>query len=271
MRFSFFVVFFWLAISWAALPKASLILQRTSENAGNGIYQIDQEVQFPNGQDTLILRETWMIENENNMKLIVTGVKELKDQVAFSIQISNGVRTQGAGPKRITDDFIERYFHFRSAENLAASLAHLKIVPNNVLRSKSPKNIKDIDFQPESFVRLTRSGGVITYAFGPPATPERETPGFWIEQDQFVIRKFRLPSEIEVIADRYSNYSRGLMFPRTRVVRWGNNQITIQTVSVSAKSKDAMAKFGLKSAPKMEALSNQQAASVIEEFYKRFR
>jgi len=271
MKLSLLIAMLWLSTSWAAIPKANMILQRTSENAGNGIYQIDQEVQFPNGQDTLILRETWLIENENNMKLIVTGAKELKDQVAFSVQISNGVRTQGTGSKRITEDFIERYFHFRSKESLAQALAQLKLVPANVLKSRGVKNLKEIDHQPEPFVWLTRSGGVITYAFGSPAMPEKETPGFWIEQDQFVIRKFRLPSETEVVADRYSSYAKGLTFPRTRVVRWGTNQVTIQTISVSSKSKEAMAQFGLKTPPKMDALNNQQAAAVVEEFYKRFR
>lgn len=264
----------WLSTSLAAIPKASMILQRTSENAGNGIYQIDQEVQFPNGQDTLVLRETWLIENENNMKLIVTGAKELKDQVAFSIQISNGMRTQGTGAKRVTEDFIERYFHLRSTESFAQTLAQLKLAPANVLKStpvRYDKKTKEVEYQQEPFVRLARTGGVIAYAFGPLATPEKETPGFWIEQDQFVIRKFRLPSQVEVVADRYSSYSRGLMFPRTRVVRWGPHQVTIQTISVSAKGKEAMAQFNLKTPPKMEALNNQQGAAIVDEFYKRFR
>jgi hypothetical protein len=56
----------------AAIPKAALILQKTVENDGNGVYQIEQEVQFPNGSDILILKETWLIQNESNMKLIVT-------------------------------------------------------------------------------------------------------------------------------------------------------------------------------------------------------
>ena len=255
----------------AAIPRANMILARTSENAGSGIYQIEQEVQFPNGQDVLVLRETWLIENEGSMKVLVTGVKELKDQVAFMIQINGGTRSQGSSNRRVSEDFIERYFHMRSKEALAQAMAQLKLVPSHVLARKAPKNLKDAEYQPESFVRLSRSGGVINYAFGSPSLPEKDSVGFWIEQDQFVIRKFRLPSQVEVVADRYSSYSRSLQFPRTRTVRWGPNQVTIQTISVSGKGKDAWSSFGQKFPTKMEALNNQPAAALVEEFYKRFR
>lgn len=258
MKISLLLGLFWCSLSLAAIPKASLILQKTSENAGSGIYQIEQEVQFPNGQDTLVLKETWIIEGENNMRLLVTGAKELKDQVAFTVQINNSRN-------------IDRYFHFRNTEALAQALAQMKLVPSTVLQKKAPRITKDADYHAEPFVRLSRSGGVITYAFGPPSTTENENPGFWVEQDQFVVRKFRLPSGVEVTADRYSSYARGLMFPRTRVVRWGPHQVTIQTISVAAKGREALSQFNQKFANKTDALNNQQAANIVEDFYKRFR
>ncbi len=269
MKFSFFIALFWASLSFAAIPKTQLILQRLSENAGSGVYQIDQEVQFSNGQDNLVLRETWMIDNENNMKLIVTGAKELKDQVAFSIQVTNGQHS--VTKKNTTEDFIERYFHIRSAQSWAQTLTQLKLIPTNALNRKPLRSIKDTEYQPENFVRLARSGGVIAYAFGGLPTQEMEPPGFWIEQDQFVLRKFRLPSQVEVVADRLSAYARSLNFPRTRTVRWGSNQVSIQTISVTPKSKENFAAFGLKGPVKMEALNNQQAAPVVDEFYRRFR
>ncbi len=255
----------------AAIPKASMILQRTSENAGNGIYQIDQEVHFPNGQDTLVLKETWFIENENNMKLLVTGAKELKDQVSFFIQVNNATRTQNGSSKRITEDFLERYFHLRNTDSLANVLTQMKLVPANVMAKKTLRTVKDADNQPENFIRLSRTGGTITYAIGSPSMEDQDLPGFWIEQDQFVLRKFRLPTKVEVTADKYSSYSRGLMYPRTQVVRWGNNQVTIQTISVSGRTKEAWAQFGQKAVNKTEALNALPAAALVEEFYKRFR
>lgn len=271
MKFLLLIGVLWTTAAFGAIPKASMILQRTSENAGNGLYQIAQEVHFPNGQETLVLRETWLIENENNMKLVVTGAQELKGQVSFSVQVINGNKVENTSSGRITQDFIERYFHLRSTEALAQVMSQMKLVPNNVLAKKPLRSLKEIDHQPETFLRLSRTGGVVTYAFGALGGPEQELPGFWIEQDQFVIRKFRLPSLVEVTADQYSSYPRGLMFPRTRLVRWGNNQVTIQTISVSSKGKEAWASFAQKVPTRMDALANQPGFAVIQEFYKRFR
>ena len=147
----------------------------------------------------------------------------------------------------------------------------MKLVPANVLSKKSIKSSKDADYQPESFIRLSRAGGTIAYAIGTPSPEDQELPGFWIEQDQFVLRKFRLPTKAEVTADKYSSYARGLMYPRTQVIRWGNNQVTVQTISVSSRTKDAFNQFGQKAATKMEALNSLPAAATVEEFYKRFR
>lgn len=257
--------------AFAYIPKGQLILQRLTENAGSGIYQVDQEVQFPNGNDTLVLKETWLIENENNMKLIVTGAKELKDLVAFAVVFQNGSRIVSGSPKKLGDDFIERYFHSRNSDALAQHLIQMKMASNQLLAKKSLRSLKDVDNQSENYLRLSRVGGVFTYAFGVPAQPEQSSPGMWIEQDQFVLRKLRLPSQAEVSADKYTSYARGLSFPKTRLVRWDSNQITIQTISVSSKGREAWNQFGLKAPAKMDGLSNQPAAALVEEFYRRFR
>ncbi len=261
------------SLSLASIPKVSLILQKTAENSGSGIYQIEQEVQFPNGADVLVLKETWLVENENNMKLIVSGAKELKDQVSFSVQFSNGSRIRAGQSSRWNEEFIERYFHFRSSEDLAQTLAQMRLVPANVMAKKPIKNIKDFEPSRENFVRLSRSGGVINYSFGIPTPPDKfeMNPGFWIEQDQFVVRKFRLSSEVEVSAEHFSAYSRGLIFPRQRTVRWGPNSVNIQTLSVSGKGRGAWSGFGQKTVQRLDGLNNQPAAPLIEEFYKRFR
>lgn len=259
------------SVSFAYIPKGQLILQKMTDNAGSGVYQVDQEVQFPNGNETLVLKETWLVDNENNMKVIVTGAKELKDLVAFAVTFQGGNRVVGGSPKKLGDDFIERYFHSRNAEALAQHMIQMKMASPQLLVKKPIRTLKDADNQPENFVRLSRVGGVFAYAFGVPSLPEQSAPGMWVEQDQFVLRKIRLPSQAEVSADRYTSYSRGLSFPKTRVVRWDNNQVTIQTISVTAKGREAWASFGLKAPAKMDGLANQPAASLVEDFYKRFR
>lgn len=262
----------------AWIPRPAIILQKTCENAGSGLYQIEQELQFQNGGDTLTLKETWLIENENNMKLLVTSTKDQanKDSISFFVQYTNGVRSSNISllpNHRNTDEFLQKYFFIRSSESLAQVLQRWEIANVNSLLKKPGRTGKDSNGIDESYLRLSRTGGVVAYAFGTPSQANANTPGLWIEQDQFVIRKLRLPTQTELVADRFSTYSRNLNYPRIQTVRWGNNSVTIQTLSVSTKNKDIWASFGGKSANigKLDGLIGQPANAAIEDFYKRFR
>lgn len=266
------LVIFASSFAFAYIPRGLLILEKTTDNNGSGAYQIEQEVQFPNNQDVLILKETWLVENENTLRVTVTGTKDLKDQIQFSISYTGGTRSGFDGGSKITTDFIERYFHFRKSENFANALIQLKIVPGTFMNKKPVRTTKEVEHSPENYVRLSRNGGAVTYALGTPtpAGQSSENPGFWIEQDNFVLKKFRLPSQVEVSADKYSIFSRGLHFPRTRTVQWNSNQVTIQTLSVTGKGKDVFAQT-TKPQTNLNGLKGQAAQSLVEEFYKRFR
>lgn len=265
-----FSIFLFQFSASAYIPKTSMILSRMAENTGSGIYQIEQEVQFPNGSDTVTVKETWLIENENNMRLVVTGGKDLKDLFSFQASYVAGNRQQNGQSKRVGEDFIEKYFHIRTADAFAQTFNNLKLVPSNVMAKKPVRSLKEADYQAESFIHLSRVGGVVAYAIGPTSDSTEAKPGFWIEQDQFLIRKFRLPSMIEVSADRYSPYARGLSFPGTRNVKWDNNQVTIQTLSVKGVGKDSFTNFG-KNVSSKSNLGQIPAAAMIEDFYKRLR
>lgn len=260
-------------IAYAAIPSGLIILQKTADNTGSGAYVIEDEVQFPNGQDTLVLKETWFVENDNSMKLLVTGGRELKDQVQMSFVYSGGQRYHNGTTQKLTADFIEKYFHIRKGETFANDLIRMKIVPASILYKHPMRSAKDTEHVTENFVRLARVGGVVAYAFGTPSAPDNSdlSPGFWIEQDQFVLRKFRLPDQVEVSADKYTSYSRNLWYPRTRTVHWGPNQVTIQTLSVFGRSKDAFAKFSPKVTQRLDGLNGQPAQALVQEFYQRFR
>lgn len=260
--------------SLAAIPKSSMILQRTAENSGLGIYQIDLELQFPNGQEVTVIKESWMIEDQNNMKVHISGTKDYKEAVSIFINIQNGIRTFGKDSRKASSDLVERYFHTRSAEALNTLLAQEKMIPAAAHLQKSIKNLKDVDNSSEPYVRLARTNGVVTYAFGVPAEPEAKDqifPGMWIEQDQFVIRKFRLNSGVEISADKYSSFPLGLNYPRTRALSWNGQQVIIQTLGVVAKNKSQFEAFGQKLNSKTDSLSLLPNAAFIEDFYKRFR
>ncbi|MBO9665426.1 MAG: hypothetical protein J7501_01260 [Bdellovibrio sp.] len=257
------------------------ILQKTSDNAGSGIYAIEQEVQFANGEDTVHLRETWLIDSDRTMRLTVTGTKELQNNFRLQFLYTGGQRWTTVGGNRKSEkapeDFLEKYLNFRSAEMFANSLTHMKIIPNGAFAKKAPgRKGEDFKNEPEAWVRYSRAGGVPNYAFGTP-TPEDEksnNPGIWIEQDQFVVRKLRLPSQVEMTADNYNQFAKGLYYPRSRTVRWGNNTVTIRLISASARPATAVSLFqptSLDVNMKVDGLEKLPAKEAIIEFYSRFR
>jgi hypothetical protein len=266
-----------LLVTWAILfslpalcfiPRGMLILEKTVDNSGKGTYQIELEVQFPNGQENLNLKELWTVDSENNFRLVVTGTKDLRDKILLSETINGGTKLTASGSSRINTEYLERYFHFRSVENLAQNLIQLKIAPQSLMTPKAIQVKKPGDFQPENFVRLARSGGVINYAFGAVST-DADGPGIWIEQDQFLIRKLRLPNNVELVAEKYAQYGRGLQYPRARTLRWNSNTVQIQTLGVAAKNKETLKT--LKPENNFSLLAGQPAEALIQEFYQRFR
>lgn len=273
------VILFAVSPTEGALPPARMILERTAENAGSGSYQIEQEIQFPNGFEPLFLKETWMVESDRSMKLVVTGPKDLQPPLRFEILYAGGqkwtVKNGSRTGSKVPEDFFEKAFHSRTPENLIGFLAQQRILNESSLTKKPlPRKSDEIVHEPEAFLRLSRTGGSVTWAIGKAADADGSEmpPGLWIEQDQFLIRKIRLLSSAEISADEYSAFARGLHFPKTRVVRWGDHSLTLKTLQVSSKKfqSSAFQPSSLEAA-RMDGLGELPARILIEEFYSRFR
>lgn len=256
------------------------ILQKTVEHSGAGIYAIEQEVQFSNGDDNLLLKETWLIDGEK-MRLTVTGGKELQNSFKIQFVYSAGQRHSLVGnqkkAEKISEDFIEKYLNFRNPDTLANNLVHQKILPTTALVKKAPaKTAAEFKYEPESWVRLSRTGGVVNYAFGvaTPVDQELNYPGLWIEQDEFVLRKIRFPNQAEMSAQNYSQFARGLQYPRQRTVRWGNNTVNIRLISASARpatSANLLTPASLDTNTVVDGIQSAPARNTVMEFYSRFR
>lgn len=257
------------------------ILQKTSENAGSGIYAIEQEVQFSNGEEMVAVKETWLIDSDRTMRLTVTGGKDLQNSFKLQYLYNGGQKWSMTNNNRtsskVPDDFLEKFLNFRSPEIFANTLAHLKMLPAGAFQKK-PAGRTGADFknEPESWVRYSRTGGVVNYALGmaTPVDQELNYPGIWIEQDQFVVRKLRLPTQVEMSANNYNQFARGLSYPRARTIRWGNNTVTIRLISASARPQTAVNLFqpsSLDSNLKWDGINSLPAKDVITEFYTRFR
>lgn len=269
------------SLATAYILPTRTILQKTSENAGSGIYAIEQEVQFSNGEETVAIRETWLIDSDRTMRLTVSGNKELQKTFKLQFLYNGGQKwsmvNNNRSSSKAPEDFLEKYLNFRSPEIFANTLASFKIIPTSAYNKKPlVKAGTEVKHDAESWVRYSRTGGVVTYAFGSPTPAEQENgnPGIWIEQDHFVVRKVRLPSQVEMSADNYNQFAKGLNYPRTRTIRWGNNTVTIRLISASSRPQTAVNLFqpsSLDSNLKWDGIQSLPAKDVITEFYTRFR
>ncbi|WP_295901445.1 hypothetical protein [uncultured Bdellovibrio sp.] len=268
-------------LAMAYIIPTRTILQKTAENAGSGIYAIEQEVQFSNGEETVAVKETWLIDSDRTMRLTVTGAKDLQNSFKLQYIYNGGQKWSMANNNRtsarVPEDFLEKFLNFRNPEIFANTLAHLKMIPASAFQKKPVgKTAADFKNEPESWVRYSRTGGVVNYALGVPTPVDQEQnyPGIWIEQDQFVVRKLRLPSQVEMSANNYNQFARGLSYPRARTIRWGNNTVTIRLISASARPQTAVNLFqpsSLDANLKWDGINSLPAKDVITEFYTRFR
>ena len=152
----------------------------------------------------------------------------------------------------LTTDFFQKYFFIRSSGSFANYLSDLSILPE---------------------VRLSRVDGRIGYAIGKP-TETRYHPQIWIDQEEFMVRKIRLPSETEVELSDFTEVKPGFFIARTQKITWGGVSATIKVMKVTAKPKETLNAFYPQylDIPTILSFSEQTAMTeVITNFYKRFR
>lgn len=266
----------------AYIPSNRTIFNRTAKNSGKGAYAIEQEVQFRSLAEPVTLRERWIVDNGETMRLYVSSPKSSPQAYKFDVLYRENKRTapDGAGSLRTTGvgpEFIESFQHYRSGRGLMEALVRSKIVPGSFLRER-PRvtSAKDIKHQADPLVRLGRSGGVVTWIFGEPSPAEgtRLNPAAWIEQDAFLLRKLRFPSQAEVTADKYVGSAGALQMPRERTINWENNTVVIRTISVKPLAAGATTAQLL--APTSVTPADAKSAKLpdqpqVKEFYSRFR
>lgn len=256
-----------------------MILGRLAKNDGKGLYAIEQEIQFRTETEPIVLRERWIIENGESMRVTVSEVKGSQEKWQHDIAYMDGkkyYRDEKGGLKseRYPSDFIEPFWHYRSAKSFIDAMIKHKMVPSGFGAEKRIGRLENLKYQPESHVNLARTNGVVSWFLGEPtpASAPKLSSGLWIEQDAFLLRRLRFVSQAEVTADRFLASAGGIKFPRDRVVTWDTNSVTIRTLSVksvpdsTARQLDPNLVGGNEKVPaKLPELSQ------VKEFYTRFR
>jgi hypothetical protein len=268
----------------AYIPNSRTIASRLTRNNGKGVYAIEQEVQFRSGTETTTLRERWIVENGETMRLWVSSVAG--QPARFDAVYRDGKRTAPdfSGNVRSTtvpSEFIERYSHARSSGEFLNSLVHAQVLPQSFLHERprftkaNEKSQSKAEIAGEPLVRMGRTGGVVNYVFGEasPVDSSKNLPGVWIEQDAFSLRRLRFPSQAEFTADQYGLQAGSLRFPNQRVVTWNDHTAVIRLISVkSVDAKTASAVLNPASITTMEAKAARLPDQAqVKEFYARFR
>ena len=278
MKFLIFISILTISFpSWSYIPKFWMILSRTAENHGRGFYKIEQDVVFSHGNLPQVVREVWIIGKGQNMYLEVTGRKNLADKLHLYFVYRDNkkyqVNTSGdVSSTSLSLDWLESYFHFRYSKTIRPRLLAQNIIPPEAIKiPKRPVDIKDIEREPESFIRLSRVDGRVAYGIhhASPHSP----PGIWIQQDQFHVQRLRLLSQVQVSAREYKKFARRFWFPSRRIISWDNHNVEIRLVKVTSLSPNQKVRHQLnpdKINPKKKTQTWGED-EFIKDFYNRFR
>jgi hypothetical protein len=262
----FSLVFFCCMNSFAYIPPTRVILEKTSDNAGTAAYQIEREVRFSN-YEIPNLKETWYVENDRTMRLIVTplvtpqpGVQPPKFTVLYAGGLKHILWGNSKEAVKVPEEMTERLFHFRRVENLIQYLNQLHIL------TSTQGNL--------DLARLNRSQGVVNFGIGKPSEEGSKvaSPYLWIDQDAFVIRKIRFSEDTEMTANNYQVHTKGLNYPSVVHLTWADQKVRMNTLSVTMIKKFPPTFFQTSqledSKPFQQSFSRWNA---VIEFYKRFR
>ena len=267
-----------IATCFAHVPEYATIASRVADQHGRGAYQIEQDVTFRKDNDVLVIKETWSVLNENNMRVTLEGRGALKGLAQGTIVYEGGARAaaepgQPVRSARLGDEWLEPLFHFRFSKWFRNRLVALKVAPAESLDDRPALSAEgDPGYTRPGFLRLSRAGGGIAYAIGIPPEVSVNAPTLWVEQDDFVVRKFRNANQVVIHADDYFKES-GLRLARRRAWNFGAFEVQAQVTAVKSLGKATATEPRWRAAslvPARDALKLPEVDG-LREFYSRFR
>ena len=194
----------------AYVPNLDFILNKTTSTTGRQILSIDQDVIFKIGSEETIIQENWLIEGDKNLKLSANGTGFFKSGIDLNYLYNGKTKTSITGKNKIATtlntDFYQKYLFIRSSDAFKTHLKELGISQQ---------------------IRLSRADGRVCFALGEPSD-KKLNPQLWIDQEEFIIRKIRLPSEVEVELSDITQINKDLAIAKTQTIHWAGLQITIK-------------------------------------------
>ena len=262
------------------IPSSDFILQNVVKNHGRSRYVIEQEVTFSLRNMKKVVYETWHVEGvtdkRNGQRDVQLNLHLLAKADNFVIQrlYKNRLVYQKTNKKSMQKqqwplEFLEPWFLNRSLRQMQRDILKHRMA-GSALLNWNPSRLLNISDRQNIILplSLSRHQGEVMYTY----QRDTEGPGLWIEQDKFLIRKLRFQSDVEVLAKEYGDYSRGLKFPKNRILNDGGVSILLRVLkvnSLSANNKMLKKKMSLRSL--RSSSFSEIDEPLIEEFYTRFR
>ncbi len=258
MKFIIYLTIFLTKVQCAFgyIPSLDFILNKTTATTGRQIISIEQDVIFKIDAEQATVRETWLIEGDKNLKLTAHGQGFFKENINLNYLYNAKNKTSVVAKNKLTTplttDFFQKLLFVRSAEAFKNHMKELSI---------------------PSQIRLSRADGRTAFALGDPSGAKLN-PQIWIDQDEFVIRKIRLPSETEIELSDITAISNDLYVAKSQTINWNNMQVFIKVKSVSTKTGATLSNFypqNLDTPSEISFANKSVLTEAIDQFYKRFR
>ena len=245
------------SLGWTFVLPLDFVVKKTVAKTGRSAITIEQEVTFKSGNDTLKTMETWAVEGDKNLKVSMTSEDASKESLHVNSLFNSKLKTQITGKNKssipLPADFFEKYLFVRSSDSFYQYLRDLGIAEKT---------------------RLSRADGRICIAIGEASGPDTKNPEIWIDQDDFLIRKIRMPSGTEISFSDYARVNDDFWIAKTQVIKWAGAEATIKVKSFSTKNAPTLQSFYPQNFEQHTDITFSQSntlSQVVDDFYKRFR
>ena len=240
----------------ASIPSLDFILLKSASTTGRQVVSVEQELHFKVGTDEAVVVENWLIEGDKNLKLVASGKGALKTNINLNYLYNGNTKTFYIGKNKqtipIQHDFFERLLFIRSANTFKNYLSQMEIPFEH---------------------RLSRADGRVAFAIGKPSD-QQTYPQIWIDQDEFIIRKIRLPSLSEVELGEIASLGKDGFIAKSQKIKWGTYEVTVKVKTAAYKNNASLNLFYPQNfdTPSEMGFANKTAVTeAIEQFYQRFR
>lgn len=250
----------------AHIPKTRTLLGRMAKTQGTGAYSISLEIVLPTESEPLRVLEDWVVASSDQMHVTAQIEVDGRKETVFASTYRDGAvtKTGVVSGNRAGEYFFEPLFHARSSGNLIRWLTQHHLINASMLSEARVTQLKSVRHEPDPFLQYIKTDLGFGLALG--ASPGgRFEPRVTWDPDRLLLTRLKFPNaNIEMTAENYDSFARGLMYPRERWVRFDGRAILLRTLEIRARGESAVSAPTLRSTP---ASTNPSLVT----FYERFR